>query len=175
MQVKFRLFGDLQIQGGVAGLYGLPVGDQSFWIHLGCNRNWRPIDILYNMLLRIVLKNITMLQNIWNYHFHKILHNKYANKNILAFYLANYSSPNEKYHLWNLPEEPDDVILSVSPITGNIKSIHDLSNLGVSRSYTKDKIDAVEGRIPEAQTIIIEKRWSPSTDRENIPTAKYIF
>ena len=56
------------------------------------------------------------------------------NKNILDFSIANYLYSNGGGFLWNLTEEPDSVIIVVAPITGEIKLLHGLSDLGVTRA-----------------------------------------
>ena len=70
----------------------------------------------------------------WRKHYFQILHQKEdANKNILDLFLANYYALTVSNSIWNPAEDPDKVVISVAPVTGNIKILHSLQKLGGTR------------------------------------------
>ena len=98
-----------------------------------------------------------ILQNIWNNLFHNLEHNYDAENSLQIFILAALGQNLEAESLKALLEDLNTIIISVAPVTGNIKILHSLTNIGGTRARPKDKNVDLYGGGPSAHPLFVQK------------------
>ena len=87
------------------------------------------------------------LTNSWKNYFQSLPQTEEINKNIEALATATLLTDNSTPDatISSLTEDPDSVIMIITPITSKIKLLHSISNLGGTRLRPRDKIVALDG------------------------------
>ena len=99
------------------------------------------------------------LQSSWKHYFNNLETNEVSNKSLNVFSRATSITDDstEETLIRSLTEDIDVVILTVAPVTGNIKIFHSPTNLGGTRIRPEHKLAALDGFGNNSTPVILDK------------------
>ena len=116
----------------------------------------------------------SQLANTWKAHYKALSSNNRADRNLSGFEKATLIHNTENFEqklIREVTEDPDSIILAISPILNKVKLYHSFTNLGGTRVNPDQKIVGLEGFGPVATPVIFDT--DSITGKVNVRTPPY--
>ena len=94
-----------------------------------------------------------------------------SDKNLALFSKATLGTESEEVRFQQAFEDPDCFIMCIGQVTGEIKFLHSLTNLGGTRSRPGNILVALEGKGPSATPVFISEESLKKSFEVEVPTA----